>query len=321
MLQNIILWFCLQILRKQTDSHLLSYTRIHLDLVYAKLQSTREEQDKLKNTTSKLQDEVDLLQRQLAEVNMKCNTLQKKIDTDKKKAEEKVGHALRFGERLSMNQKRVEENISDLRERQNAMQKELIGKVNAFLKQQEEKTVAFQKAMMEKVNMLEARFRNMSVREHATESPQFTWKIQGFRQLFLEAKRGGNNKIVSCPFYTATYGYKLRLSINPNGQGLGEHTHLSLCLNVMKGEYDAVLPWPFHKKVIFTLIDQQESPNSRKNIVKCLFANPQLKNFSRPVKENQGRGFCRFISHEELAMERFAKDGNLCIQVHIRPPS
>lgn len=272
--------------------------------------------------TSKLQDKVDMLQRQLVEVNVKYNNLQKKMESDQKKAEEKVNHALKqLGEKLSTSQQGVEENIDVLREWQNAMNKELAGKVNA-LKQQEEKADAFQKALMDKVNALEARFRSRAEREDEGGSPQFMWKIEGFKQLFLEAKRGGNNKIASSPFYTATYGYKLKLSINPNGQGLGENTHLSVCLTVMKGEYDAVLPWPFHKKVIFTLIDQQENPDRQKNIVKYLFANPELKNFSKPVAdENPGRGIPKFIPHSELAMERFAKDGNLYIQVRIRPPS
>ncbi len=319
----IILYYCLQILRKHTDSHLQSYAKKHLDLVCAKLQSSREEQDKLKETARELQDKVDVLQKQLAEVYMKYCILQKKIETDQKKAEVKVNDALRqVGEKLNINQKRVEEDINVLRERQNAMHNELAEKVNTFLKQQEEKADAFQKAMMEKVNMLEARFTKKIEREVATKSPQFTWKIEGFRKLFLEAKRGGNNRIVSSPFYTAKYGYKLKLSINPNGQGLGVNTHLSVCLSVMKGEYDAILSWPFHKNVIFTLIDQQENPGSRKNVVKYLSTNPELKNFSRPVAdENPGRGFSRFVPHRELELERFAKDGNLYIQVLIRPPS
>lgn len=314
---------CLQILRKQTDSHLQTNTRVHLDLVCAKLQVTQEEQDKLRNMTSKLQDKVDMLQRQLVEVNLKYNNLRKKIESDQKKADEKVNQALKqLGEKVSTSQQRVEENINVLRERQNAINKEVAGEVSAFFKQQEEKVDAFQKALMDKINMLEARFRSKAEREDEGGSPQFMWKIEGFKQLFLEAKRGGNNKIASSPFYTATYGYKLKLSINPNGQGLGENTYLSVCLTVMKGEYDAVLPWPFHKKVIFTLIDQQENPDRQKHIVKYLFANPELKNFSRPVAdENPGRGISRFIPHSELAMERFAKDGNLYIQVRIRPPS
>lgn len=50
-------------------------------------------------------------------------------------------------------------------------------------------------------------------------------------------------------FYTAKYGYKLCLRLYLNGDGTGKRTHLSLFIVIMKGEYDALLPWPFRNKV------------------------------------------------------------------------
>jgi hypothetical protein len=34
-----------------------------------------------------------------------------------------------------------------------------------------------------------------------------------------------------------------------NGDGSGKKTHLSLFIVIMRGEYDALLPWPFRNKV------------------------------------------------------------------------
>lgn len=34
-----------------------------------------------------------------------------------------------------------------------------------------------------------------------------------------------------------------------NGDGAGKGTHMSLFFVVMKGDYDALLPWPFRHKV------------------------------------------------------------------------
>ena len=42
----------------------------------------------------------------------------------------------------------------------------------------------------------------------------------------------------------------------------------------MKGEYDAMLTWPFHKKVTMTLIDQQEKAKDRENKL-CLLLTPK----------------------------------------------
>ena len=74
----------------------------------------------------------------------------------------------------------------------------------------------------------------------------------------------------SDPFYTKngtdSYGYKVKVLIYPNGDGTGKNTHLSVFIKVIKGEYDAILPWPFKKKVKLELIDQQEDPAQQENV-------------------------------------------------------
>ncbi len=44
-----------------------------------------------------------------------------------------------------------------------------------------------------------------------------------------------------------------------NGDGIGKGTHLSLYFVVMKGNYDALLTWPFRQKVTFLLMDQNNN--------------------------------------------------------------
>lgn len=154
------------------------------------------------------------------------------------------------------------------------------------------------------------------------ESPAFVWKIAEFSEILRQAKHGRNNKMDSEPFYTGPYGYKLKLSVNPNGDGSGKNTHLSAFVIVVKGEYDAVLPWPFHQKVSFTLIDQQDSTDERENIVMHFRANTKLENFARPTaEENPGRGYARFVSHEKLKSRRYLVDDTLFIVVNVGPPS
>ncbi|XP_020618487.1 TNF receptor-associated factor 4-like [Orbicella faveolata] len=154
-----------------------------------------------------------------------------------------------------------------------------------------------------------------------TESPIFLWKITGFSEMLRQAKSGRNNKMDSEPFYTGPYGYKLKLSVNPNGDGSGKNTHLSAFVIVMKGEYDAVLSWPFHQKVTFTLIDQQDNTDERENIVMHFRANPKLENFARPTEEEKpGRGYARFVSHERLRSRRYIVDDSLFIRVDVDSP-
>jgi len=99
--------------------------------------------------------------------------------------------------------------------------------------------------------------------------------------------------------------------LKPNGQGIA----------VMKGEHNAILAWPFQKKVEFPLIDQQENPDNRDNIVLVLRAQPQLESFARPVTdENIGRGFEKFVSHSKLRERRYIVDDTIFIQVKDSPP-
>ena len=166
----------------------------------------------------------------------------------------------------------------------------------------------------EKINVLE---RNMMFSEG--NDGLFTWKIESFSELLRLAETFKQTDIYSSPFYR--YGYKCKLNLCPNGNGDGENTHLSIFIIVMKGEYDAILTWPFNKNVTLTLIDQQKDANARENIVKFLFADPSKRGCARPV-ENQSAewGFQRFASHENLQERSYIVDDTISIQVQIGSP-
>ena len=152
------------------------------------------------------------------------------------------------------------------------------------------------------------------------ETPTFVWKLSAFSEMLRQAKQGRNVKIQSTHFYTAPFGYKLKLFVRPNGDGSGKNTHLSVFVILMKGEYDGMLLWPFNEKVSLTLIDQQESSYERENIIMHVRARNNPENFMRPVsEENPGRGFCRFVSHEKLKTRKFIVDDTLFIQVDVGP--
>ena len=153
----------------------------------------------------------------------------------------------------------------------------------------------------------------------------FLWRIDSFSEILKEAKNGGKDEIDSDPFYirteTESFGYKLRVSIQPNGSGDGKNTHLSAFIIVMKGAYDAILPWPIHGKVKFTLIDQQEDPDQRENYI-LEFFKQNVPNFARPLNdENRGYGWPTFIPHEKLNSRRFIVDDTLFFQVEISSQS
>ena len=179
--------------------------------------------------------------------------------------------------------------------------------------------------LMKKLDTLERRFEEKVVKDQNNvieeKTLTFVWKINAFSEILRQAKTKDNFSIGSTPFYTTSYGYKLRVAIYPNGDGSGKNTHLSVFIIVMKGEYDAMLPWPFKNEEKFTLIDQQEDPVKRENVTKQFIPGNYPNSFARPTKgENTARGFPKFISHEELHSRRYIVDDTLFLQIEVGPP-
>lgn len=87
------------------------------------------------------------------------------------------------------------------------------------------------------------------------------WKISDVMEKLEEGRHklcGDGLELISSPFYTSQFGYKLQASVFLNGNGSGENTHVSVYIKILPGEFDALLKWPFSHSVAFTLFDQSE---------------------------------------------------------------
>ena len=85
--------------------------------------------------------------------------------------------------------------------------------------------------------------------ETASYDGTLIWKIKEFNRRKRDADNGKTLSLYSQPFYTSRFGYKMCARIYLNGDGIGKGTHVSLFFVVMKGDYDALLTWPFGQKV------------------------------------------------------------------------
>lgn len=150
------------------------------------------------------------------------------------------------------------------------------------------------------------------------------WKVDKFGQLNKTAKKGKHKAIHSLPFYTARYGYKMKLRLHPNGHEDGKGTHISTYIILMKGEYDALLPWPFTKNVSVSVIDQQDDPTERENITALYKAAAEDENncFARPMtEENNPFGDALMASQEDLRDKRkYIVDDTVFLLVTIQDP-
>ncbi|NXT76903.1 TRAF2 factor, partial [Zapornia atra] len=139
--------------------------------------------------------------------------------------------------------------------------------------------------------------------EQASYDGVFLWKITEVGRKLQDSVTGRAVGLYSPAFYTARYGYKVRLRVYLNGDGSGKGTHMSLFFVVMKGDYDALLPWPFKHKVTFMLLDQ----NNREHIIDAFRPDLTSASFQRPVNDmNVASGCPMFLPLSKLQSPKHA---------------
>ena len=200
-------------------------------------------------------------------------------------------------------------------------QQKRIKDIEAFLlpKKQENHTAAKEHGQDDKrsevtVNALEQKPEGF----HNLVTTTFVWRLAPFEQLVKKARMGKQYLLNSDPFYTGRHGYKMRVKLYPNGYGTAQGTHVSAYIVLMKGEYDAILPWPFERKVKVSIIDQDDNLADRKNIVGFFRVKDPIECFGRPVSgDNDAYGFRKLASLEYLETRKFIVGGNMFVRVDI----
>ena len=138
------------------------------------------------------------------------------------------------------------------------------------------------------------------------------WKINDFARRRNEARTGQHVSTYSPCFYTSRQGYKMCARIYLNGDGIGKGTHISIFFVVMRGQYDALLPWPFRQKVTFMLLDQ----DNVEHVVDAFRPDPSSSSFQRPRRDmNIASGCPTFCSLSQLNNHAYVKDDTMFIKV------
>jgi len=253
-----------------------------------------------KNLRMVKKDLEDRFQMKLEEKISVIQSLQEKnVDMVKKDLEDRF--QMKLEEKVSVIQSLHEKNLrmvkKDLEDR---FQMKLEEKVSVIQSLQEKNVDMVKKELSNKLLILEV---------DTEKYRSFIWKITSFKSKLRQGKNNEKKYIVSDPFYA--YGYKLMLKLYPNGDGIGENTHLSIFVIVSKGEYDGMLPRFFSKQVTFTLFDQQDN---QLNVAKGFTADFENGFIS-------WWGFIKFVSHDHLWARRFVVNDTLFIKVQVDSPS
>ena len=142
----------------------------------------------------------------------------------------------------------------------------------------------------------------------------FIWKIPEVQRRRSEARSGITVSLYSAPFYTSRHGYKMCLRLYMDGDGSGKGTHLSLFLTLMRGEYDALLLWPFKQTVTLMLLDQDK----QEDIFQSFRPDPFSSSFQKPTNEmNVASGCPKFAPLSILENPSFVKDDTIFIKCRI----
>ncbi|XP_075048513.1 TNF receptor-associated factor 3 isoform X2 [Mixophyes fleayi] len=151
------------------------------------------------------------------------------------------------------------------------------------------------------------------VLETASYNGVLIWKIRDYKRRKQEAVMGKTLSLYSQPFYTGYFGYKMCARVYLNGDGMGKNTHLSLFFVIMRGEYDALLPWPFKQKVSLMLMDQGPS---RRHLGDAFKPDPNSSSFKKPTGEmNIASGCPVFVAQTVLENGTYIKDDTIFIKV------
>ncbi|XP_047122131.1 TNF receptor-associated factor 3 [Schistocerca piceifrons] len=206
-------------------------------------------------------------------------------------------------------------------ERADALRQEL----QALKKRMEEENVALsgvwgdQEARLERlenrVASLASRLADMDQQlvqqqdlRHAVQVPgRLLWKITDFDQKMADAKE--HDTVLHSPiFFSQQFGHKLRLEVHLNGVGHWKGRNMIVGLQVLPGDWDALLPQPFNRKVSVTLRDQAPNSEQANNLMKILKAGT--------TKEDPA-GYHQFFPHKTMQQFSYIKDNAIYLEVTV----
>ena len=158
--------------------------------------------------------------------------------------------------------------------------------------------------------------RRMTIIEDRNFDGYMIWRVTKFSSATEDARTGKSMCILSSPFYTSRYGYKLRLILYPLGDGAGKSTHMSVFLALMKGEFDNLLYWPFSHQVTIRLLNQTHG----RDVTETFVPDSRSACFRKPTADmSAGAGCPRFVTLRQLTTRGFVDEDTLFIEAKVDP--
>ena len=272
--------------------------------------------ERLQNKIVALSAQMESLMSDIVDSNRQIHEKQDEIQTQKEQIQEMVDavrHLQGTFDRLSHDISSCRREISVNNTRVEGFEQKQVAaqsKVAAL----EQQHVRIEKTLSVKDNALAEHDVRILSLEMTSYDGVLRWKVTDFNRRRSEAIAGRRLSIYSPPFFTSRSGYKMCARMYLNGDGMGKGTHLSLFFVVMKGEYDALLKWPFQQRVTFTLVDQEYS----RHISDTFQPDPSSSSFQRPTSDmNVASGCPLFVPLDALETRGYIKDDTMFIRIAV----
>ena len=127
-------------------------------------------------------------------------------------------------------------------------------------------------------------------------------------------------RITGKPIYSEPHiinCYKMRLQVYLIGDEMGRGKFLSIYFQLMKGQFDDCLSWPFTKQIIITLLHPKEEETFERALTltdddedKDCYEKPSLE-YNEPI------GCPKFIEYDSLCAKGYLSENKLFIRCKI----
>ena len=178
--------------------------------------------------------------------------------------------------------------------------KQLLDKVDSLQKTIEDKLRVERNNRQYEINSLREDFDDIKSKQDNLLSHSNIVPVRFVMTDFV-AKRKLGEVWVSPPFYSRPRGHKMCLKVYTNGRNDGENTHLSVYIQIIRGEFDDELDWPFKGTLYVGVLDHNDYPETWTEKIKfdgefLPGTNPQVRKGER----NTELGLDKYISVDNL---------------------
>ena len=292
--------------------------------VQEKLQATQQDvQKKLQATQQGVQEKLQATQQSVQEkLQATQQDVQKKLQATQQGVQEKLQATQQDV------QKKLQATQQDVQKKLQATQQGVQEKLQATQQDVQEKLQVTQQGVQAMQEQVQTTQESVKATEDGTEN--LTEKIEelklamtryaGFPKVYRVERT--ESELFMPGFYTHHNGYKMCISVDPNGHGDGEGTHISIYTHLVKGLYDDHLKWPFRGIITIQIVNQAGDHDHIEHTIPYKDETQDDSTAGRVTREerSEGWGEHQFLAHSNLEYNaikktQYLKDNHFIVRV------